>query len=413
MDLNLGGGIEAVNRSVDPIFTNTSNNDVCVYADSSNQALHLGVGGSTGSRASMVTVTQSNVTVNGDLTASAIYADNLGDLASFRNRFINGAIQVDQRHAFSNVVVSGTSTYVSDRWVVSNFGGIATTVSKSNVTDLTGFNRAITNTVLTAQSVASGTNICIPVEQRIEGLNIADLRWGSALAAPITVSFFIKSSVAHTYHVALRNSALNQSYVVPVPITQTNTWSRVSIPVPGPTTGTWLSDNTTGVTVGIVAMGGSSLATSSPSSWITGNFVTTTAFGNNTTFTSTLNNNVSITGLQFEKGTRPTGYEMRPYSMELLLSQRYFEFLTFLPGTTAAIYWDVAGTATFPGSPFKFSAPKRSIPTVTQVSGAWNGAAVSIGVVSDTGVSFTFPLIAGKNNPFPNPAVVYSIVAEL
>lgn len=65
-NLTLGAGFEPVNRAVDPIFSNTSNADLAIFTETSNQAVHIGVG-MDGSRQSTVRITSSNVEVNGNV----------------------------------------------------------------------------------------------------------------------------------------------------------------------------------------------------------------------------------------------------------------------------------------------------------------------------------------------------------
>ncbi len=57
--------IDVVNTSFSSYFSNTSNNDVVVYTDSSNQSIHIGT--KLGNNPSMLKVTRSNVEVNGDI----------------------------------------------------------------------------------------------------------------------------------------------------------------------------------------------------------------------------------------------------------------------------------------------------------------------------------------------------------
>lgn len=58
--------MEVVNTSVDPIFSNASNNDFVFYTATSNQSIHFGT--QTGTAPSALTITQSNLAINGDLS---------------------------------------------------------------------------------------------------------------------------------------------------------------------------------------------------------------------------------------------------------------------------------------------------------------------------------------------------------
>jgi hypothetical protein len=65
---SIGGGFEAVNRTVAPIFTNTSNTDLAIYTETSNQSVHIGVG-MDNTRSSGVIVTSSNIVFNNTIMA--------------------------------------------------------------------------------------------------------------------------------------------------------------------------------------------------------------------------------------------------------------------------------------------------------------------------------------------------------
>lgn len=89
VDLSLGGGIEAVNRGVSTIFSNTSNNDLAIYTATSNQRIHLGCG--TGGNSAM-TITGSNVNVSGTLAVTAMTPLNWILVTNFQNNWTNFGI---------------------------------------------------------------------------------------------------------------------------------------------------------------------------------------------------------------------------------------------------------------------------------------------------------------------------------
>jgi hypothetical protein len=72
--------------------------------------------------------------------------------------------------------------------------------------------------------------------QFIEGLNVADLAWGTASAATVTVSFWVySSSLTGTFGGALRNSAASRSYPFSYTISSANTWEQKSVTIAGDT----------------------------------------------------------------------------------------------------------------------------------------------------------------------------------
>ena len=88
------GNLELINTSVNPTFNNTSNNDLVLYTDSSNQRIHLGCGSNATGPASL-TLSSSNLLFNGDLTIS--------------NRFLTNFTRV----RVSPPVVTGTPANIS------------------------------------------------------------------------------------------------------------------------------------------------------------------------------------------------------------------------------------------------------------------------------------------------------------
>jgi microcystin-dependent protein len=99
--------IDVVNTSFSNYFTNTSNNDVVMYTDSSNQSIHLGT--RLGNAPSMLKVTRSNVELNGDIALTQ--GVNITGL-SISKRATAGTMQ--------NV----TSTVTSIPSVLSNASGV-------------------------------------------------------------------------------------------------------------------------------------------------------------------------------------------------------------------------------------------------------------------------------------------------
>ena len=103
-----------------------------------------------------------------------------------RNRIINGAMMIDQRNAGASVTLTAGGTYLTDRWGTSLSVASKFSAQQSSTTP-TGYKNSLLITSLSAYSVGASDNFCI--FQAIEGLNCADLGWGSASAATVTLSF--------------------------------------------------------------------------------------------------------------------------------------------------------------------------------------------------------------------------------
>lgn len=315
------------------------------------------------------------------MTQAAVLAQMGSQNQTFRNRIINGAMMIDQRGTASTPVTT-SSLYVTDRFTQA-FGNAS--CSFQQVTDApSGFINSLKLTVTTGSAPSAGTNNAML--QKIEGLNVADLAFGSAAASTITLSFWVKGSVIGTYAVAFTNSAFNRSYVATYTINSANTWEQKTVTVAGDTTGTWLTTNGIGLTVLWDFGSGTNLNTTA-GSWQAGNYYRTSAC---TTIASTTNATLQITGVQLEKGSTATPFEQRLYGTELQLCYRYYyknsgNVYACTIGASSAAMWHnpaayrstptMSGTA--PGGTLSYA---YAAPNVVQMllSGYTGGYATSI-----------------------------------
>lgn len=251
----------------------------------------------------------------------ATISDIVGDrLSGFRNRLINGNMAIDQRNAGASVsTASGISVYSVDRWACdySQTSKISLQQNAGAITPPSGFLKYLGVVSLSAYSVTSTDYFVL--NQRIEGLNVADLGWGTSNAAAVTVSFRVYSSLTGTFGGAIRNSSSNRSYPFTYTVSSANTWTTISITIPGDTSGTWSTDNSIGMFVYFgIGVGSSNSGTAG--AWATANYISATGA------VSVVGTNAAtfyITGVQLEKGLVPTPFEVRSYGTELALCQRY------------------------------------------------------------------------------------------
>jgi hypothetical protein len=235
-----------------------------------------------------------------------------------RNRIINGAMVIDQRNAGASVTPANQQ-YLVDRWL---YG--ATQTSKftaqqnaGSVTPPTGFTNYLGLTSSSAYSVTSTDTFY--VRQTIEGFNTADLRWGTASAKTVTLSFQVYSSLTGTFGGVLRNSAGDRNYPFTYSIPVANTWTTASITIAGDTTGTWLTTNGIGINV-LFSLGTGSTFSGTAGAWSGSTLFSATGA---TSVVGTNGATFYITGVQLEVGTQATSFEYRQYTTELQLCQRY------------------------------------------------------------------------------------------
>jgi hypothetical protein len=239
-----------------------------------------------------------------------------------RNRIINGAMTVSQRWG-ANAVSDATNTnpYTVDRW--SFYGDPASKVTlqqnQGSVTPPAGFINYMGLTSTSAYTPAAGD--AFRFQQIIEGLNIADLGWGTANAKPVTLSFWVRSSLTGTFGGALSNSSLGRSYPFSYTINSANTWEYETITIPGDTTGTWLTTNGNGIRV-FLDVGCGSTTKGPASAWASAFYA---GVSGGTNVVATNGATFQFTGVQLEEGSQATSFEYRQYGTELALCQRYYE----------------------------------------------------------------------------------------
>jgi len=343
------------------------------------------------------------VTIDGTNGITQVGEFNSDSSFGFKNRIINGAMVIDQRNAGASVTaVSGQ--YTLDRYQVISSEADKFSVEQtiSGVAAPTGFTDYLGVTSLSAYSVLTGD--VFNFRQPIEGYNIADLMWGTADAKTVTLSFWVRSSLTGTFGGSLRNGALNRSYPYTYTISSANTWEQKSITIPGDTSGTWLTTNGIGVQV-IFNLGAGATFSGTAGAWAAASLTSATGA---VSVVGTSGATFYVTGVQFEAGSTATSFEWLPYSMELMLCQRYYEQIVIgnmqIPN----------GSGSAMINPISFHVQKRASPTMATITAATtNGAAtVQLNGVSVNNFGLQFINSSTTNNFFTN-LPIYSASVEL
>ena len=278
---------------------------------------------------------------------------------AFRNRIINGAMVIDQRNAGASVTLNGSESYITDRFSCGDVTDGSFTAQQ--VSDApAGFINSLKCTITSADTnlTTTQTAYCF---QTVEGLNIADLAWGTANAATITISFWVKSSLTGTFGGALRNSAANRSYPFTYAISAANTWEQKTVTIAGDTSGTWLTTNGVGINLQF-SLGAGPDRLGTAGAWNANNNVGATG---QVQVIGTNGATWQITGVQLEKGSTATSFDYRPYGTELALCQRYYFALnTANVGSNGSYFVGVNRGTTLQGhiSPPQ---PMRTAPSLT------------------------------------------------
>jgi len=304
------------------------------------------------------------------------YTPTVSNMAG-RNRIINGDMRIDQRNA--GAAVTATGSYPVDRFIVNNNTDGAFSAQQDSSAPV-GFTTSLKYTTTTADASVTGTKTS-PIIQVIEGLNCSDLAWGTANAQPVTLSFWVRSSLTGAFGGSLRNSDSSRSYPFSYSISAANTWEQKSVTIAGDTTGTWLTDNGSGIKVQF-SMGSGPDRSGTAGVWNSNNNTSVTGA---VSVISTLNATFYITGVQLEAGSVATPFEHRMYGQELALCQRYYEVGDHISYFST----DVSGSFN-PDAVYQttFKVQKRAAATMTTTNYVNLGSAVADGPSNPTAHGF-------------------------
>ena len=254
-------------------------------------------------------------------TAIDSISNSQGSPFGFKNRIINGAMVIDQRNAGASITPT-VDSYSVDRWqlVRTQASKVSLQQNAGAVTPPTGFSNYLGVTSLSAYAVTATDYFCL--SHYIEGFNFFDMAWGTASAATVTLSFWVRSSLTGTFGAALENSAETRSYPFTYSISVANTWEQKNITVAGDTSGTWIgATNGIGLTLRI-GLGAGATYSGTSGAWAATRYLSATG---GTSVVGTNGATFYITGVQLEKGTTATSFDYRPYGTELQLCMRYYQ----------------------------------------------------------------------------------------
>jgi len=312
-----------------------------------------------------------NITITApdtDETNTLTFPETTGTFATenslgMRNLIINGNMAIDQRNAGSVFTITADDQYGLDRWVGRTYGG-AGRFSMQQVTDAPeGFLKSTKITVTTTANSGAGG---YAIEQRIEGNNLTNLKYGSSEAKIITKSFWIKASIAGTYTASLRTSDPSgniSSCVNTFTISVANTWEYKTVTYPANTAFTMKTDNGVALFFDINFGAQTSKSTNTLGSWQSGNFVFNSA---QVDLLQTSGATINITGVQLETGTVATPFENLQYGQQLSLCQRYYEVVITNDSNG---FYGTPGSGAVGYSNYFYQTTKRAAPTVVLGAG--------------------------------------------
>jgi hypothetical protein len=263
--------------------------------------------------------------LKGSEVVAAETLQQIRDLISVgrRNKVINGAMQFSQRTTSESGLSSSNTVRVLDRFQIRINSTGTWTVSQSTESP-PGFSNSMRWQCTTADA-SLGASDFMYMAHRFEGRDVQDLVKGTSSAKPVTVSFWVRSTVTGSYSFRLvdnqNNRQIGQNYTV----NQADTWEHKTMTFAGDTTGALSSDGSNRLSMmWWLAVGSNRTSGAIPTSWET---LTTAdeAADQTANIASSTSNNFYITGIQLEVGSNATEFEHRSYGEELALCQRYYQ----------------------------------------------------------------------------------------
>ena len=260
---------------------------------------------------------------NSDGTATANLTNRQG-----KNLVVNGACLIAQRGTSSTASGYGSV----DRFTMFHTGtDEAPTQEQADVTSGTtpytlGFRKSLKITNGNQTSGAGAADYII-IRTVLEAQDIANSGWNYLSASSnITLSFWVKSSVAQNFYGNLwTQDGTSYNYVFETGSLSADTWTKVTKTVSGNSNLTFDNDNGPGLRVQLVPFEGTNYTGTRPlNAWAA--FDGNTIQPNNTSTWYTTNDaTLEITGMQLEVGSVATDFEHRSFGQHLALCQRYFQ----------------------------------------------------------------------------------------
>jgi hypothetical protein len=267
-----------------------------------------------------------------------------------------------------NVSQRGTSfNQPNDAYTLDRFAAYVNGDGKLDVEQSTtvpsgeGFKNSLKCTVDTVDTSLGSSDFGM-IGTKIEGQDLTRFDFGQSTAKQFVLSFFVRSNITGTYSVAFRNGSANRYLVKEYTISSADTWQKITITNLADNTGTWATDNTTGLDLRWCLWEGGFSA--SADTWGAGNIIGSSS---NVNWATSTDNNWYITGVQLEVGQNATEFEHEPFGETLQKCQRYYYSLPDTPTSSFRIcHLAHVQTASFGNSGFNHPTPMRTQPTVTE-----------------------------------------------
>jgi hypothetical protein len=249
-----------------------------------------------------------------------------------QNLIINGAMQIDQRNA--GAAYTGAAAYTLDRWYLHYLNGNENpTVVRHDLSSANdaapwaeGFRQSLH--ITNGDQTSTDADDYLGLRYHIEARDIRNCGWDfKSTSSFITLSFWVKSSVAQNFYGYLRSQdGTAQRYRYETGSLSANTWTKITKVIPGDSDIEVTDDNEAGFSIFIHPFWGTNFTSAGGlglNNWGPYNGGTRTP-DYTTTWWTTNNATFEVTGFQLEVGKVANAFKHETYADELLKCQRYF-----------------------------------------------------------------------------------------
>lgn len=297
-------------------------------------------------------------------------------LETFRNKIVNGTMDISQRAQSVNGLSNSTSAFNTlDRWKLKTLFGGTWGMEQKKLEDYTQQTLGSTDIVPLGSGLKSSLKItCETVNQSLasysytslhyalEGRDLQDLSYGTSSPSDSTLSFWVKSNLTGTYVVFFNNTdwagGISKSYT----INSANTWEQKEITIPGDSARKYKDDVNKSLTIDFFVAYGNH---TNPLNTSWNNVSSTSKATGQVNLAHNVNNEFWLTGVQYEKGSSKTDLEILPYDVNLHRCHRYYFNSEYNTSSTLGYGYHVAGNATRIYTSVPWKNTMRATPTLT------------------------------------------------
>ena len=344
-----------------------------------------------------------------DLASSA----DSGGIAG-KNLLDNAGFLVAQKGTSFSITNPNTPLRGLDRWTYRRSGTFASvrfTVSQSTGPSAGNLPHAMKIETTTVEGNNPNDNEGIAFAQAIERQDIEHIGFGTNTCKPLTMSFYVKSSITGTFYCAVYVATHAKVVHKPYTVSSANTWEYKTVTFPVLTSGTAnsVADNAIGAhiywVIDSVAHASGTAGSYRDTGGADNNPIFPPSGTSSTGFVNTSNATFEISGCKLEVGEQATPFEHRSFADELARCQRYFQKNNVANFTLNVVRQSdnlKRGTLTYP--------PMRDDPTYTSIDGSGDGATINVQDTQPEGLQLRMSGGSDTNVPLVK---IYTVEAEL